>query len=112
MEQKFKKDWDRILHGYEKCDVSLLCTLIRYTCEITPPTITNRRKMEWGGDSIPSRECITIEDEIERIRIIRNRVLAHVPCTELENNEFEKYFEISLGICRRLTGLFGTKDYK
>lgn len=26
-------------------------------------------------------------------------------------NYFEKYFEISFGICKRLTGLFGTKDY-
>lgn len=80
-------------------------------CIHTPPTITNRRKMEWGGNCIPSRDCTTLGDEIERIRIIRNRVLGHVPCTELNNNEFEKYFGISLGICRRLTGLFGTKDY-
>uniref|UniRef100_K1S052 Uncharacterized protein n=1 Tax=Magallana gigas TaxID=29159 RepID=K1S052_MAGGI len=74
LEQKFKKDRDRILDGdsYEKCDVSLLCTLIRYTCDIRPPTITNRRKMEWGGDRIPSRDCTTLGDEIERIRIIRN----------------------------------------
>lgn len=113
LEQKFKKDRDRILDGdsYEKCDVSLLCTLIRYTCDIRPPTITNRRKMEWGGDRIPSRDCTTLGDEIERIRIIRNRVLGHVPCTELENNDFEKYFDISVGICKRLTGLFGMKDY-
>lgn len=113
LEQKFKKDRDRILHGdsYEKCDVSLLYTLIRYTCDIKPPTVTYRRKMEWGGDRIPSRDCTTLGDEIERIRIIRNRVLGHVPCTELENNEFEKYFQIAVGICKRLTGLFGTKDY-
>lgn len=113
LEQKFKKDRYRILHGdsYEKCDVSILYTLIRYTCEITPPTITIRRKMEWGGDCIPSRDCTTLGDELERIRIIRNRALGHVPSTELENNEFEKYFDISLGICKRLTGLFGMNDY-
>lgn len=87
LQQKFKKDRDRILHrdSYEKCDVSLLYALIRYACEITPPTITNRRKMEWGGDCIPSRDCTTLGDEIERIRIMRNKVLGHVPCTEVEN---------------------------
>uniref|UniRef100_A0A8W8HTT2 DZIP3-like HEPN domain-containing protein n=1 Tax=Magallana gigas TaxID=29159 RepID=A0A8W8HTT2_MAGGI len=113
LEQKFKKDINRILDGdrYEKCDVTLLYTLIRFTCNIEPPTVTKRRKMEWGGECIPSRECTTLGDEIERIRIIRNGVCCHVPCTELEDNELEKYYGISLGICQRLTGQFGTKDY-
>lgn len=111
LEQTFRKDMKRILKGYDQCDVSLLYTLIRHTCHIIPPTVTSKRKMGWGGDRIPSQDCITLGDEIERMRIIRNKVSAHASSTEIEDSYFEKYFDISIGICRRLTGQFGTKDY-
>lgn len=113
LEHQFKNDMNRILDGdgYEKCDVSLLYTLIRYTCEIKPPTITSKRKKVWGGIDMPSRECTELGDELERMRIIRNRIFGHIHNTEVEDSDFEKHFGISLGICQRLTGKFGTKDY-
>lgn len=111
MDQKLKINMDKICDGYEKCDVTLLYTLIRYTCNIKPPTVTNRRKMEWGGDRIPSRECTTLGDDIERIRIIRNRVCGHIHSTEIEDSDLDKFFDISLDVCQRLNGMFGTKDY-
>lgn len=104
---------NRILNGdgYEKCDVSLLYSLIRYTCQINPPTVTPRRELTWGGFRIPSRECTELGDELERMRIIRNRIFGHIHNTEVEDNDFQKYFGISLGICQRLNWKFGTKDY-
>lgn len=113
LQQKFKIDMNRILNGdgYEKCDVSLLYSLIRYTCKINPPTVTPRRELTWGGFSIPSRECTELGDELERMRIIRNRIFGHIHNTEVEDNDFQKYFGISLGICQRLNWKFGTKDY-
>lgn len=113
LEHKFKNDMNRILDGggYEKCDVSLLYALIRYTCEVKPPTITCKRKTVWGGNHLPPRECTELGDELERMRIIRNRIFGHIHNTEVEDSDFEKHFGISLGICQRLTGKFGTKDY-
>lgn len=85
---------DRIFYGdsYEKCDVLFLYILIRYICDIKLLIVIYRCKMEWGGDCILFWDCIILGDEIERIRIICNRVLGYVLCIELENNEFEKYF--------------------
>lgn len=111
MDQKLKIDRDKICDGYEKCDVTLLYTLIRYTCNINPPTVTERRKMGWGGDRIPSRECTTLGNDMERFRIIRNRVCGHINSTEIEDNDLEKYFDISFDVCQRLDGMFGTKEY-
>nr|XP_022319815.1 uncharacterized protein LOC111122363 [Crassostrea virginica]XP_022319816.1 uncharacterized protein LOC111122363 [Crassostrea virginica]XP_022319817.1 uncharacterized protein LOC111122363 [Crassostrea virginica] len=113
LEEKLWKDMAKITDGdgYEKCDVSLLYTLLRNTCQIEPPTITERRKIVWGGDKIPSRECTSLGDDIERIRIIRNKVCSHVHSTEIEDGDCEKYFGISLGICKRLSGKFGRLDY-
>lgn len=113
LEHQFKNDMNTILDGdgYEKCDVSLLYALIRYTCEVKPPTITSKRKTVWGGTQIPSRECTELGDELERMRIIRNKIFGHIHNTEVEDGLFEKHFSISLGICQRLTGKFGTKDY-
>lgn len=110
---KFRKDMNKIMDGYcyEKCDISLLYSLLRYTCQIQPPKPTKRRKMGWGGDIIPSRDCISLSDDIERIRIIRNRVCSHISYTEIEDGDFEKYIGISMAICQRLNGNYGTKDY-
>lgn len=113
LEHQFKNDMNTILDGdgYEKCDVSLLYALIRYTCEVKPPTITSKRKTVWGGTQIPSRECTELGDELERMRIIRNKIFGHIHNTEVEDNDSQKYFGISLGICQRLNWKFGTKDY-
>lgn len=101
LERKFKNYMDRVLEGseYEKCDVSFLHKLIRWACHIIPPTRTG-----WGGDKIPARECTTLGDDLERMRIIRNKVCAHIHSTEVEENLFEKYLSISRGICERLRG--------
>lgn len=113
LENIFRKDMSKILDGdgYEKCDISLLYKLIRHTCQIIPPTINHKRKMTWGGNLIPSRECIELSDDIERIRIIRNRVFGHAHSTDVEDGDHEKYFEISLGICQRMAEKFGMRDY-
>lgn len=89
MDQKLKIDMDKICDGYEKCDVTLLFTLIRYTCNM----------------------CTTLGDDMERFRIIRNRVCGHINSTEIEDNDLEKYFDISFDVCHRLDGMFGTKEY-
>lgn len=113
LENIFRKDMSKILDadGYEKCDISLLYKLIRHTCQIIPPTINNKRKMTWGGNLLPSRECTELSDDIERIRIIRNRVFGHAHSTDVEDGDLEKYFEISLGICQRMAEKFGMRDY-
>ena len=113
LQHKLKKHMTTIMDGdgYEKCDIQILYTLLRNTCQIIPPTITERRRLGWGGDDMPSRDCITVGDDIERIRIIRNKICSHINNTEIEDGKFEKYYEISLGVCKRLTGKFGAKDY-
>lgn len=113
LEDLFKKDMSKILDGdgYEKCDISLLYKLIRNTCQIIPPTINSKRKMTWGGNLIPSRDCKELGDDVERIRIIRNRVFSHAHSTDMEDGDLEKYFEISLDVCQRMAQKFGKRDY-
>lgn len=113
LEERFRKYMNKILDGdrYEKCDVTILYNLIRHTCHITPPTVTRKRKMAWGGDRMPSKDCITLGDDIERMNIIRNEVWGHASSTEIEDNLLEKYFDISEGVCRRLIGHYGIKNY-
>lgn len=55
--------------------------------------------MIWGGDFILFWECIEVSDDIERIRIIWNRVFGYVYFIDVEDGDYEKYFEILLGIC-------------
>lgn len=89
---------------YGKCDVIIFYNLIRYICYIILLIVMRKCKMVWGGDWMLLKDCIILGDDIERMNIIWNEVWGYVSSIEIEDNFFEKYFDILEGVCRRLIG--------
>ena len=91
--------------GYQDFDITLLYTLLRNVCQnITPPS------QNWGVSSMPSPNEVTVGDDIERIRLIRNNVFGHISEAAISNTEFKEYWSIISGICTRIQTLLN-KDY-
>ena len=91
--------------GYKDFDITLLYTLLRNICQkIAPPS------QNWGVSNMPSQTEITVGDDIERIRIIRNNVCGHIPEAAIPETEFKEYWSIISGICGRMQTLLN-KDY-
>ena len=91
--------------GYKDFDITLLYTLLRNVCQnITPPS------QNWGVSSMPSPNEVTVGDDIERIRLIRNNVFGHISEAAISNTEFKEYWSIISGICTRIQTLLN-KDY-
>nr|XP_022314696.1 uncharacterized protein LOC111119132 [Crassostrea virginica] len=90
--------------GYQDFDVTLLYTLLRNVCQnITPPS------QNWGVYTMPSPNEVTLGDDIERIRLIRNK-FGHISETAISKTEFNEYWSIISGICTRIQTLLN-KDY-
>ena len=90
--------------GYQDFDITLLYTLLRNVCQnITPPS------QHWGVSTMPSQNEITVGDDIERIRLMRN-YLIHRPKAAISETEFKELLAIISGICTRIQTLLN-KDY-
>jgi hypothetical protein len=92
--------------GYKKFDVTLTYMLLRnLTClRITAPT------QGWGTTQMPGNGEITLGDDIERIRLIRNKVGGHLAEASLSETEFKEHWSNISGICTRMQTLLG-KNY-
>lgn len=69
---------------YSKFDVSLLYTLIRNLCPSLKPT------GKWGVE--PAASHTQLGDDIERLRLFRNRKFAHAKSAETPDNEFQNHW--------------------
>ncbi|XP_061185180.1 uncharacterized protein LOC133193235 [Saccostrea echinata] len=93
-------------NGYKEFDITLIYTLIRNICTKVPlPT-----KLNWGGNTMPAVGEITIGDDIERIRLIRNGVFAHISSASTSQRDFDNTWSIITDICQRLQ-TYTKKDY-
>ena len=93
-------------HGYKDFDITLLYTLLRNVCQssIPPPS------QKWGVSEMPSKNEITVGDDIERIRLCRNKLFGHISEAAIPETEFQEYWSIITDICTRLQTLL-MKDY-
>ncbi|XP_061170568.1 uncharacterized protein LOC133179908 [Saccostrea echinata] len=92
-------------YGYQKFDITLLYMLIRNYCsKIDKPT------NDWGLKTLPAAGEITVGDDVERIRLIRNEVYGHVSSASASQDEFDENWSIISDICRRLKKCTG-KSY-
>ena len=91
-------------NGYTDFDITLLYTLLRNLCTSVPkPTA------KWGRIDLPKSHEVTLGDDIERIRIVKNRLQSHLPTTILNDAEFEDYWKILRDVCVRLDSQFNKK---
>ena len=91
--------------GYLDFDITLLYTLLRNVCQnITPPS------QRWGVSTMPSSNEVTVGDDIERIRLIRNNVFGHVSTAAISETEFQECWSTISGVCTRMQALLN-KDY-
>ena len=86
--------------GYQDFDITLLYTLLRNVCQnITAPS------QGWGVSTMPSPNEVTVGDDIERIRLIRNNLFGHISKAAISETEFKEYWSIMSGICTRMQTL-------
>ncbi|XP_062620702.1 uncharacterized protein LOC134282311 [Saccostrea cucullata] len=89
--------------GYKEFDISLTYKLIRNICtKIPKPT-----KGKWGEEPLAGE--VTVGDDIERIRSIRNGLTAHVNSASTPQTEFDDTWSTMSDICQRLETFTGKK---
>ncbi|XP_062595836.1 uncharacterized protein LOC134257209 [Saccostrea cucullata] len=91
--------------GYKEFDITLLYTLIRNICTKIP-----RPTKGWGGSTMPSVGEITIGDDVERIRMIRNDMFGHISSASTSKTDFDDTWIVITDICQRLQA-YTNKDY-
>ncbi|XP_061187316.1 uncharacterized protein LOC133195479 isoform X2 [Saccostrea echinata] len=90
--------------GYKEFDISLTYKLIRNICS----TIPKPTKGKWGEE--PAAGEVTVGDDVERIRSIRNSLTAHVSSASTLQTEFNNTWSTMSDICQRLE-TFTRKKY-
>ena len=90
--------------GYTDFDITLLYTLLRNICSnlrnpATPDLPAPSRG--WGKDPLPTD--VTLSDDIERIRLLRNGVFAHLPRARLSENVYKQHWGNLKDVCSRCT---------
>lgn len=86
---------------YNNFDVTLLYKLIRNLCPSLEPT------NKWGNK--PTRKDLSVGDDIERIRELRNACFAHTESAEISNDDFEELWKAAKSMIFRLQGFTTSK---
>jgi len=68
----------------EAFDITLLFVLLRNICGLTPPAT--------GWDALPPTTNTSIEAKLVRIKYYRNKVIAHCSKAEIDDTQFEVYW--------------------
>ena len=89
--------------GYKEFDISFTYKMIRNICL----TIPKPSKGKWGEE--PAAGEVTVGDDIERIRFIRNRLAAHVNSASTPQKEYDDTWSMMSDICQRLEAFTGKK---
>ncbi|XP_061195205.1 uncharacterized protein LOC133203440 [Saccostrea echinata] len=110
MNLKLNPDQENILKtaknsGYKEFDISLSYKMIRNICS----TIPKPTKGKWGEE--PAAGEVTVGDDIERIRLIRNSLTAHVSSASTSQTEFDDTWLTMSDICQRLEIFTGKKYF-
>lgn len=79
---------------YSKFDVSLLYTLIRNLCPSLKPT------GRWGEE--PAAAHTQLGDDIERLRLFRNREFAHATSAQTPDSEFKNHWTYIQTVINRI----------
>ena len=83
---------------YSECDITLVYTLLR---NLAPSSSALRPTAGWGILPVPAGN-VTLGDDIERIREIRNEMYGHVATTALDDITYNHYMSLLQSICIRM----------
>ena len=83
---------------YSECDITLLYSLLR---NLTPSCSVLRPTTGWGKVPVAAGD-LTLGDDIERIREIRNEIYGHVASTELSDALYNDKMKELQDICTRM----------
>lgn len=84
---------------YSNFNISLLYTLLRHLASLPPPG------NGWGREPDPSDRSVSAN--IERIRLIRNKYVAHVSDVSFSSSDFKKISESIIQIIQELETYLG-----
>lgn len=90
---------------YNKFDVTLLYTLIRNLCHLPCPA------QGWGNPEGPEATDTQISDDIERLRLFRNKYYAHRISAKISDNEFKDIWGNLTSAISRIQSRYNV-DYK
>lgn len=94
-----------LLPDYSNFDVTLLYTLIRNLCSGLEPT------RGWGHE--PGPTDTKIGDDVERLRLFRNRNIAHVNSATIPDDTFDDLWRTLKAVLSRLKSYSGCRvDYE
>ena len=85
--------------NYDQCDLTLIYNVIRNYCKENIPVPTNGWGQHFGG--------VNVSDDIERIRILRNDVCAHITSASIKREVFEVHFQTLRDVCYRMDTMHG-----
>ena len=92
--------------GYGDFDLTLLYTLIR---NLTLPSCVPPSR-GWGLEpSLPTQ--VTIGDDVERMRSLRNTIYGHATSTAIPDNVFQGYCTTAVDICSRMDAHYVGSKY-
>ena len=91
--------WDKLyphpprFANIQEFDITLLAVLLRNICGLPDPS--------GGWNDMPSSTTKTLQDDIVRIRLFRNKFFGHVPGTDVDRLDFEAHWvEVGSTLCR------------
>lgn len=94
------------LHSYQEFDITLLYSIIRSLCPLLVPTAG------WGSAKVTSTSETNVGDDIERINIMRNQIVAHPSSTRVSDSDFKKYWHVLRDVMVRMDRWFdGQSNY-
>ena len=83
------------INSYRGCDIGLMYKVLRNACSsLLAPTAG------WNKP-VPLTAC-GISDDIERIRVIRNKAFGHISSTPVSDSEYQQYVQTATDICKRM----------
>ena len=94
--------------GYKNFDITLIYAVLRNVCSnlsaYSGSSATSNLPVPtqgWGNKPQPTDT--TLSDDIERIRLLRNGVFAHMSCAKLTESEYTQHWGQLMDVCRRCT---------
>ena len=87
----------------DKFDITLLVKTFRNICPLICPNLISPNH-DWGPQSPPGPNNISLADDIHRLRDVRNSIFAHITNTRVTHDEFQHLWTEITDVISRTAG--------